>query len=271
MFGSSLLPALVLLSAQPAPAPAPEATPQSAAATPATASSTTAGLRVGITQYDGASVSDAMTQRIRTMGEEVYRQNGVTHGDESSPVIVEITVGPHGEEGYASNIVVRKHQQEVVGARRDNIVCELCTESELIAQLQDNLQEIMPAVQQAATEDDSLSEPPPVVEGPEPGPEQPTTEPTKPGLSNLAKAGIATFVVGALTVGIGAGVFVSGTQSGGDNSTPGAIVTGIGAALSVTGAALLIVDQSRANKRRRTAFAPIYDGRTAGVSLAGRF
>ncbi len=270
MFGSSLLPALVLLSAQ--PAPAPEATPTvSAAATPAASSSTTAGLRVGITQYDGASVSDAMTQRIRTMGEEVYRQNGVAHGDESSPVIVEITVGPHGEEGYASNIVVRKHQQEIAGTRRDNIVCELCTESELLAQLQGNLQEIMPAVQQAANEDEAPVDEAPVVEGPQPGPEQPMTEPTKPGLSNLAKAGIATFVVGAVAVGIGAGVFVNGTQSGGDNSTPGAIVTGIGAAFAVTGAALLIVDQSRTNKRRRAAFAPSYDGRTVGVALAGRF
>ena len=72
-------------------------------------------------------------------------------------------------------------------------------------------------------------------------------------------------------MGVGAGVFVNGTQSGRDNTTPGAIITGVGAALSVTGAVLLIVDQSRVNKRRRTALAPVYDGRTVGVSLSGRF
>ena len=267
---SSLLPALVLLSAAPA-YPESTAPAETTTAAPTTNATSAVGLRVGITQYEGANISDAMTQRVRTMGEDVYRANGVAVGDHSSAVIVEITVGPHGEEGYASNIVARKHGQEVPGARRDNIVCELCTESELMAQLRSELEGVMPAVE-GATQPDDAEPGEQLIEGPQiDDTNPPATAPISTGPSNLAKAGIATFVIGAVGVGIGAGIFVNGTQSGRDSTTAGAVVTGVGAALSVTGAVLLIVDQSRANKRRRTALAPVFDGRMAGVTVAGRF
>jgi hypothetical protein len=262
--------ALTFLLAPTAPATAmalqPTATPRPQRAT------ATVRLRVGATRFDGASVADEVTRRIRDTAERVFAADDIAV-DRTNTVIVEITVGPLGEEGYVSNIVVRKDQREVSGTRRDHLACELCTENELITQLEGELQALTAAIRETAlgdtTQTPNIPEPEPI-----PEPEGPELPPAQTEFGTMSKLGVASFVIGAVAVGIGAGVFINGTTAGRDQATSGAVVTGIGAALSVTGAILLILDHQRRERRdheRQTVLAPIYDGQRVGAAVMGRF
>ncbi|MEZ4428892.1 MAG: hypothetical protein R3A51_14540 [Nannocystaceae bacterium] len=233
-------------------------------------------IRVGTTSYQGNSVTEGLDTRVERTVREVLKERGMQPADGAGDVTLEVIVAPHADEGYSSNVVARKDGAEIQGTRREQLICELCTEGELLEQLRGTIAELIEPMETAGRQSEEAPPPPPPEETPyETTVERPPPPPPQKGsLTGLEKAGIATFVIGTVAVGAGAGIMVNGSRNNKDATVPGAVVAGIGGALAVTGAVLFIVEQVRESKRAkepRTAVAPAVGVGTVGLSWSGRF
>lgn len=143
--------------ASPGEAPAGEV-----AASPATAEGPVrVEIRVGTTSYQGNSVTEGLDTRVERTVREVLKERGMQPADGAGDVTLEVIVAPHADEGYSSNVVARKDGAEIQGTRREQLICELCTEGELLEQLRGTIAELIEPMETAGRQSEEAPPPPP--------------------------------------------------------------------------------------------------------------
>jgi hypothetical protein len=186
-------------------------------------------------------------RRILERSDVVLRRHGVLPSQDPDDVQIAVDVEEfdRGGPGFMLHLDI-----EALG-HHEEIECALCTETELVARFEARLEVLSTKIAEAAAKE---PEPDPA---PDPVPE-PTPQPVDDGkLKAMGKAGIALTVVGAVGVGVGLGLALNPERPRTDDPTtetttqvPGLVTLGIGAAVLITGVALIIVDRTRAKKRR---------------------
>ncbi len=176
------------------------------------------------------------------------------------------------DPGYQFSVWVT--QRGKPRGERRQVECTLCTESEVVSQVEASITEILAELGAGEAHDDEVIEPPkdeprPLTRGAD---EQPRVR-----LGGLGKAGVASLVVGGAAAAAGAVLVVLPPKVKLDDPLyetttrpPGAVVLGVGAVAVISGVVMLVVDRKRARARAVTV-APTPEGAGAAVSWSGRF
>lgn len=278
----ALVPALVLGGATSFPA-------EAALAAPADDDATEARASLEVDASDLGPGAQALQERIESRGEAVLREREILPGREAGDPKLYIRVESLGSDtsGYRC----------VYEARRDDVVidgttgaaeCRLCTQSELIEQVEAAVERMAPRLRASSTEQ-LAAEPAQEASGEssdEPGMGAAPAggevdEERSRALGPVGKGGIGLTVIGAAALGAGVGLMLREPSVLEDEPTkqldtwkPGLGVAAGGGAVLLAGVTMIIVDAVRRRRGRdasSTALVPWSDGRGGGLAFTGRF
>ena len=226
--------------------------------------------------------AEALQERIESRGEAVLREREILPGEENDPKLF-IRVESLGSDtsGYRC----------VYEARRDGVViegttgaaeCRLCTQSELIEQVEAAVDRIAPRLRVSVTEAATEQEASPSDDAPPDVNRTSADRDDRAGrLGPVGKTGIALSVIGAAGVATGVGLILREPSVLDDEPTkqlntrtPGIGAAAGGGAVLLAGVTMIIVDAVRRRRGRdasSTALHPWSNGRGGGLVLRGRF
>jgi hypothetical protein len=267
------------------PAGAAEPTPtEGTAADPSEAASVPRHASVEIDTSDIGEEGPVVKRRVRERTDVVLRAAGVLPGRAGAddPIIhVDVDELVGGDPGYQFEMWVSQ-RGELRGERR-RVECTLCTESEIVARVEETVTELLAQLDAVAEPAPPADEPDSVVDPDqaEPAADPSATtddEPPRKGLGGLGKAGVALLSVGVAGVAVGAvlvalpaKVDVANPLYETTTRPPGWAVLGVGAAALISGTVMLIVDRRRARRPRATALQPTLGRGSAGLVWTSRF
>jgi hypothetical protein len=238
---------------------------------------------VEIDTSDVGEEGPVVKRRIRERTDVVLRAAGVLPGRAggSDPIIhIDIDELVGADPGYQFEMWISQ-RDELLGERR-RVECTLCTESEIVARVEETAAVLLTQLEALAEQADPPADArEPVVE-PEPtsaaSPAMADDEPPQKGLRGLGKAGVALLSVGLAGAAVGAVLVVlPPTVDEADplyettTRPPGWAVLGVGGAALVSGTVMLIVDRRRARRPRATALLPAMGPGHAGLVWTCRF
>lgn len=214
-------------------------------------------------------------RRIEERGGIVLREAGVLPAEDGRDPRISVSVEElRGEDpGYVFELFIEQ-DGEVVGERR-RVECTLCTESEIVARVEDTLATALAELPEPASEPASLP-PPELAEAPSEGSGSASASGPRDrtGLGTKGKAGVGLLVAGVVGMGAGVGLVVpsprvrrSDPRTVTDTRPPGIAVLASGAAVAVVGAVLLGLDR----RQRRSTVAVLPWPGHAGASVMLRF
>jgi hypothetical protein len=229
-------------------------------------------------EVDTSDVGDAgpiIQRRVEERADVVLRDAEVLPGVGSDDPIIRIDI--HEIDGDDPGFSFDLHIEQggrAVGQRR-HIECNLCTETEIVAKAEleiDAIIEDLPTEREAAP----VTTGPGLVEHPtaEPTDTGPSTDSKRAALGPKGKAGVGLLVLGGASAIVGIGLSIPKWTPVADDPTRersprpvGWALVGVGGAALVTGAVLLALDRRAAAGRRTRAWvAPGRQMATFGLS-----
>lgn len=226
---------------------------------------------------DGASVIE---RRILERSSVVLRSAQVLPAEAPDDPIIMVRVRELGanKPGYAFVMEIRVN--DATHGKPAEVMCDLCTEGELVERVEDRLASLLDELHERGGEVPE-PDPPPASEPPSSdAPELPaqdvssTTPEDRGGLQAKGKAGAALLVLGGLSVAAGAGLAAVPPSTKAEMPLekttmrpPGLALLGVGGAALITGAVLLVLDRKEAKKKKTVAILPA----GMGATILGRF
>ena len=229
-------------------------------------------------EIDTSDVGEAgpiIQRRVRERGDVVLRDAGILPARGPDDLTIQVVVRElRGEEPGFLYTLSTQHKGKTIGDR-EQLECQLCTESEIVARIEDALALIasdLPDVPEQDETEDAVTTTPP--------PDDSTDTPTgRAPLGGMGKAGIGLLATGTAAVGAGVVLVVLPPKVDRDDPLfetttrpPGWGVLAGGAATAIVGAVLLGLDRKKQRNKARTAMVgPWFDKNGAGVNAIVRF
>ncbi|KIG16158.1 hypothetical protein DB30_04876 [Enhygromyxa salina] len=229
--------------------------------------------RLEIDTSGAGSSADVLRRRIEERANIVLRHAQVLPGEQDD-ALLSVVVEELGDEapGYAATFELRAADGSVIDAPT-RLECSLCTETELVARVEAELEPVVVALRAFA--DAQPVEAPTTAPPPEGSPTHAT--PPARGHAGMLAGGVTLLVLGTGSVGAAIGLIVPEPKIDQDNPldliTTRPVGYGLiagGLACAITGAVLTAI---AVNKRReaRLLVAPFGDRRSVGVRVGWRF
>jgi hypothetical protein len=215
--------------------------------------------------------AEVLRDRIFLRGEGVLRQHDVlpARSDDDLEIMVVVVPLPEETTGYRATYQAQRSGDVVEGTAWTS-ECRLCTEAELVEQVEAGIVRVVGRLGPAAVSDTSSPPPARPVASEDLHPAE-----DAPRWSPVGRAGLGVSIPGAALLGIGIGLAAHRISPGehrwrAPTRIAGLALAGVGLGAVVTGVALLIAEGRGARKAKR-ALAPMMGPDRAGVEWFGRF
>ena len=231
--------------------------------------------RLEIDTRDAGGGAEVLHRRIEERANIVLREAKVLPGDAED---VALSIAVRELAGDEPGYVVRFELRDADGsplAEPTHVECSLCTETELVARTEAELEPILETLRELAIAPDEPAPdaPPP----PEPTVEQPPTEPTPRDRKGMLAGGISLLVLGSGALGAGVGLAIPEPKI--DQANPLDLITTrpvgyallAGGVVAATAGAVLTALAVQQRRQPRWSLAPFGARTQAGIVLAWRF
>lgn len=233
--------------------------------------------RLEINTRGAGAGADVLRRRIEERANIVLRRAKIVTGGADDVALRVLVVELEGDEpGYLVTFEIRAANGSMPNAPSE-FECPLCTETELVARVEAELEPIVPMLRELATAPDepTQAEGPIAAPEPEPEPEGPTARPKSD--TGMLAGGVTLMGLGAVSLGAAIGLVAPKPKIDQDNPLDlittrpvGYPLLAVGATFVVVGAILTAVVVSKRQKSKLSV-AP-YGGRgLAGLALGWRF